>query len=254
LRTILFCIAFVGLTLFEGGRARVPARSAGDRRWWSNIGLHFSNVLIVTALSMAAAAAGIAAMPEDLSTSVLWFAGAFLLLDLTTYALHRAYHAIPWMWRVHAVHHSDVDLDASTAVRHHPVEYVTTTAAMVALAWTLGIDAVVVAAYGTAAVLVQLLQHANVRLPASLESALAPFVMVPAAHRHHHDIDTRLANRNFGTIFTFWDRVFGTYVPPYAEEGERRYGIEPAHDAALERYDVLLALPFRFGLRTASRN
>jgi sterol desaturase/sphingolipid hydroxylase (fatty acid hydroxylase superfamily) len=241
-RAALFCLVFVGFSLWEARHCRDP-QSGSMPRWWCNVGLYALNLALFAAVSLVFAFGGAGEMPTGALAAALVFIAGFLLLDLAVYAAHRIYHAVPWLWPFHAVHHSDRVLDASTAIRHHPGEYLLTASMIVGLAWLVGLPAAVIATYGTVAISVQIAQHANVRLPAALEDRLEGIIMVPVAHRMHHDLDVRMANSNFGVVLSVWDRLFGTYLPPLPSHEALRYGVDGVPEATAGSFAGVLALP-----------
>ncbi len=137
----------------------------------------------------------------------------FLLSDLLEYGLHRLAHRWPWLWRLHSVHHSDPQLDATTALRAHPLEtflYIPPKLALYTLLglpfWIEGLRAILHNAW-------LIVQHADVRFPGGMET-LRWLLVTPGLHHLHHAQDRLTHDHNFGQIFSFWDRLFGTYLPP----------------------------------------
>jgi sterol desaturase/sphingolipid hydroxylase (fatty acid hydroxylase superfamily) len=248
-RLIIFWLAFVALTFLE--TRRTDKTAFDDRRWWSNIALYATNLLLISGF------AALALLPEQgrlfAAPELPWLARlvvGFLLLDLLVYVTHRVYHATPF-WRLHAVHHSDPILDTTTAIRHHPGEYITTAVAIAGLAWALGIEPEIVGIYGTCAGLIQLVQHAHLSLPAWIEKPLSVVVMTPFLHRLHHNMDPAFFNKNFGTVLTLWDRLFGTYASSAAPAG--RYGLSGIASESVASYWNLLRLPLTWRDATATR-
>lgn len=140
------------------------------------------------------------------------FIVGFLFLDLLAYGVHRGLHIVPWLWRLHALHHSDRDIDTTTSVRHHPIEALLMNGCFWSVAVMLGIPSMVVAVYGLSAFALAVGTHANVRWPAWLEDILRPVIITPDLHSIHHSIDASESNTNFGAVFSVWDRVFGTFI------------------------------------------
>jgi sterol desaturase/sphingolipid hydroxylase (fatty acid hydroxylase superfamily) len=136
----------------------------------------------------------------------------FLLLDLMRYAVHRCEHAVPLFWRFHALHHSDPDVDVTTSVRHHPVEYLLGSAVYWLAIIVLDVPAVVVLTHGLAVFATAALQHGNIRLPEWLERLLQPVLVTVDMHRMHHSVVYEQANSNYGAVLSVWDRLFGTYT------------------------------------------
>jgi sterol desaturase/sphingolipid hydroxylase (fatty acid hydroxylase superfamily) len=133
-----------------------------------------------------------------------------LLLDLVQYWLHRLYHLQPFFWRFHRIHHTDLDLDASSASRFHLGEVGTSAVAKLAVVATLGVSPAGLLAFEVTLLVCAQFQHANIRLPRFIESALWWIVVPPAMHRVHHRPDVADTNSNYGTILTLWDRLFGS--------------------------------------------
>ena len=169
--------------------------------------------------------------------------GEVLVLDLLAYGLHRTYHAVPALWRFHRVHHSDVELDVTSASRFHLGEVAVSGAAKLATVALLGISPLGLVAFEIAMLLCAQFQHANVRVAPRVERALWWSLVPPAMHRIHHHPVRADTDSNYGTILTLWDRALGTL--------RRREGVEPTFgipgslDAPPRGVIRLLALPFR---------
>ena len=144
--------------------------------------------------------------------AALSLVAGFLLLDLLRYAVHRVEHAVPWLWRLHALHHSDPEIDVTTAVRHHPFEYLLTSAVYWIALIVLDVPAFVMLIHGLAVFGAAAIQHGNIGLPERLERWLQPVVMTPDLHRVHHSVSPREANANYGAVLSLWDRLCGTLV------------------------------------------
>jgi sterol desaturase/sphingolipid hydroxylase (fatty acid hydroxylase superfamily) len=218
---------------------RVPARPTpgfNRRRWIANIAIAVIGVASVQLL-----------IPDPAATSrgaVTWLEIVFgvLALDLLRYAIHRLAHALPVLWRLHAVHHSDPQLDLSTAFRHHPIETLLVGAAMAgAIAWS-EMATVSLVIYGSISVLLAPIQHGNCRLPERLESWLQLVLVTPRLHAVHHSLDRQQADANFGILFSFWDRCLSTFRP---SEGVPAFGVEGVEPAAAESILGMLAAPLR---------
>jgi hypothetical protein len=136
----------------------------------------------------------------------------FLFLDLLAYTVHRTLHVVPRLWQLHTFHHSDQDIDTTTSVRHHPIEAFLMNGCFWSAAVLLDIPSVVVAVYGLTVFILAVGTHANVRWPAWLEVGLRLVVITPDLHAIHHSIDTIESNKNFGAVFSVWDRLFGTFI------------------------------------------
>jgi sterol desaturase/sphingolipid hydroxylase (fatty acid hydroxylase superfamily) len=235
-------IAFAWLC--EDGAPLHPFASAQARRRHAlrNLGVLlavflFADLLVGTWLlgfgrHLLDAPAGLAArLALPLAVQVLV---ALVLIDLYEYAFHRLAHAWRPLWLLHAVHHSDPHVDVTTAMRHHPLETAIAFGGRmviyVGLGLPLWIEVVRVIVVNTAL----LAQHANVGFPRAIE-AMRVVLVTPALHRQHHSPAQPLIDRNFGQVFSIWDRLFGTYVPPRGD-APPEYGL---HKLAGERYQTL---------------
>ena len=194
-------------------------------RWITNIGLF----LINNSLGRVLLPAGIIKLSLDQPTGLLTavqmpFAVqlllTFLLLDGCRYWEHRLLHQIPLLWRMHLVHHSDTQIDVTTAERHHPLESLLSTLLMVTLVVGLGLPTLALAIYLLCAVAVELFVHANLRLPPAVDRSLSWLIMTPAVHAVHHSALQTQTDSNFGAILTIWDRLFGSFVDPQRERIE----------------------------------
>ena len=232
----------------------IPLRARGAKgraHLAPNLALTFiafaTNALLSAVLTLALAAAearGLGllhavALPVWASTLV-----ALLVLDLSFYVAHVAMHKLPVFWRFHRVHHADPLVDVTTTIRQHPGESLIRYAFNAAFALPLGPSPAAFALYRSAVALSALLEHANVRAPRWLDAALSFVVTWPTLHKVHHSRDARLTDTNYGNLFSWWDRAFGTFTP--AREGRRiAYGLDGFDDPATQSTAGLLALPFR---------
>ena len=174
---------------------------------------------------------------------VKFFAG-FLLLDLWTYWWHRFNHTIPILWRFHAVHHSDEEMDASTALRFHPVEIVLSSLARIPLFALLGIDFWTLATYEAVLAASTLFQHANIALPSVWDRRLSWVIVTPTMHKVHHSREEPDHESNFTSIFSWWDRMFLTWK--FEEHPETlELGLAQALPSQKKGLVALLAAPFR---------
>ena len=170
---------------------------------------------------------------------------AVLLLDLLQYGIHRISHAVPVLWRLHSVHHSDPDLDLSTGFRHHPLEMLFVQAVYYATIALLAPPAVSVFAVELLGLFQDFFTHANATLPRPLEKVLRTFLITPDMHRVHHSDEIREQSANLGTVFPFWDRLFGTYLeaPSTGVDGIR-IGLKGLDQTACSGLVFMLAQPF----------
>jgi len=232
------------------------------RRWPSNIGLVvvyglLERVLIpVAAVGTAAIAAqrgwgllNITPWPAWLGPAWLEVLIGFVALDLAIYAQHVAFHKIPLLWRLHRMHHADLDIDVSTGLRFHPFEIVLSMLIKMAVVALLGVPLVAVVAFEVALNATSMFNHSNAAMPVGLDRIVRLFVVTPDMHRVHHSVARHETDSNFGFNLPWWDRVFGTYRPqPEAGHDGMTIGLPIFRDPAEARLDRLLSQPFREGL------
>jgi len=236
------------------GPCRAPAVSKAIR-WANNIGLVVLNTLLLRLL-FPAAAVGMAAFAADRGWGLLshfsvpfWLAvpSALIALDFVIWLQHVMVHAVPALWRLHRVHHADLDYDLTTGARFHPVEIILSMLIKFATIMVLGPPAVAVILFEVILNGMAMFNHGNVRLPARLDRVLRWLVVTPDMHRVHHSVDDDEANSNFGFNLSCWDRLLGTYrARPRAGHQRMTIGIhgyrEPRQVIWLPG---LLALPFK---------
>jgi len=218
--------AFIGtwafLVTWEGGNPQwgLPARR------WRHIGRNFG--LFLLAIIVADGIVGIGlfgvgerlnAPPHGLLTPLglpLWVlvAAGIVGTDLAGYAFHRLCHRWRWLWLLHSVHHSDHQLDASTAVREHPLEMICDVAILAGTLTALGVPLWVEGLRAAFLNPQAMAQHANIAYPRWVERLFGWLLVTPALHHVHHSPDLRHTNSNYGIMFSFWDRIFRTYQPP----------------------------------------
>ncbi|MBL9202149.1 MAG: sterol desaturase family protein, partial [Opitutaceae bacterium] len=164
-----------------------------------------------------------------------------------SFAVHWLHHHVPWLWRLHRVHHLDPELDVSTTVRFHPLEFLTGAVPGAAMAAVLGLKPSMILLYELLDAGVTVFSHANIRLPARVESLLRRVIVTPGLHRVHHSAHQPETDSNFGAVFPIWDQIFGTYrVNPDGTATEFRLGLDEVRDTRASQLGWLLASP-RFG-------
>lgn len=251
IRLSAFIASFTLLVFAERLAPRRRRTFALRQRWAGNLGLMAVDTIVlrtvpaITAVGVAALAhakgwgllGAIVSLPMWLDVVV-----SVIVLDLAIYFQHRLFHAVPALWRLHRVHHTDPELDVTTGVRFHPVE----------MLLSLGFKAVVIAGLGppVAAVLLfevllnagSLFSHANLRLPAPVDGLLRALLVTPDMHRVHHSSDPVETDSNFGFTLSWWDRLFGTYrAQPRAGHDAMTIGVEGfAAPAVLGLYRLLI--------------
>ena len=169
---------------------------------------------------------------------------AVAALDLSFYAVHVAWHKLPWLWPYHAVHHSDPVVDVTTTIRQHPVESLMRYIAMAAMAIALVPSPAAFTVYRAWSAINGLFEHANLRAPLWLDRLLSLVTTWPHMHKVHHSRRVEQTDTNYGNLFSVWDRLFGTFTPS-RQGASVRYGLEGYDDPAVQTTRGLLALPFR---------
>jgi sterol desaturase/sphingolipid hydroxylase (fatty acid hydroxylase superfamily) len=190
------------------------------RRRFANIGFWIVNLFLAALLlppaafirPRVAALSGFPLPSWPIADAGLSAVTGFLLLDLMRYFVHRWEHAVPLFWRFHALHHSDPDVDMTTAVRHHPLEDVPLSAIYWLAVLVLDIPVAAVLTHALAVFATAAVQHGNIRLPEWLERWLQPVLVTVDMHRIHHSVIFEQANSNYGAVLSVWDRLFGTYT------------------------------------------
>jgi len=184
----------------------------------------------------------------QLEYPIIAMATSILLIDMARCWVHRLLHRVNFLWRLHAIHHSDTDVDATTGFRHHPLEYLATIAIMMPLYILLEIPAASIVVYGVLAASITPFSHANTGLPDGVERVVNKIFITNQLHALHHSAELGESNSNFGTVFAFWDRIFATRIEPTLERfscvpfSVQRISAETA--ASLPK---VLMQPFRFG-------
>jgi sterol desaturase/sphingolipid hydroxylase (fatty acid hydroxylase superfamily) len=239
----LICIPIIIAAEYRFARNEL----AHDRydRWFNNVSLGFINEAFLLASPLLI---GFLLLPQPATPSLpsLWGAvAAFLVLDLAAYWLHRAYHRISLLWRLHRIHHSDLDLDFSTTFRHHPCEVIVSMLVIYLVMSALAVTPLQVIPYVIAVKMTQLLAHSNIRLDDRFEKLMNVLLVTPHTHQIHHSRWQPQTDSNFGEVFTLWDRLFGTYTSPTAVPRPKQFGLAEFRSAEDQRVGALLSLPLR---------
>jgi sterol desaturase/sphingolipid hydroxylase (fatty acid hydroxylase superfamily) len=224
------------------------------RRWPGNAGTVVIGAVLVRLL-FPTAAVGIALLAEAKRWGLFnvvavpdWIAvvSAIILLDLVIYGQHVLFHANPLLWRLHRMHHADLDIDVTTGVRFHPVEFLLSMVIKLGAVILLGAPALAVMIFEILLNATAMFSHSNVRLPQRLDRWLRRVMVTPDMHRVHHSIVTRETNSNFGFNLPWWDYLFGTYrAQPAAGHEGMTIGLPLFRDASELRLDRMLVQPLR---------
>jgi len=223
-------------------------------RWISNLGLVFLNSFIVRLL-FPMAAVGLASFAQQQGWGLFnyieipfWLAVvvSVVILDLVIYLQHVMVHAIPLLWRLHRVHHADLDYDVTTGSRFHTIEIILSMLIKFATILLLGPPIVAVMIFEVILNATSMFNHGNISLPKTLDKYLRLFVVTPDMHRVHHSVEDDEANSNFGFSLPWWDRIFGTYrEQPRAGHKGMTIGIRKFREVKQVAWlPGMLALPF----------
>ena len=224
LRLAAFASIFVVMALLELAMPRRVPGEGKKARWFTNLAITGIGGLILRAMAMLAvpiAAVAAAAWAQSQGWGVLsWLDWpgwlkillAMIVLDLAIYGQHVASHKIPLIWRLHKVHHTDVDFDVTTALRFHPVEIALSMLWKIAVVLALGASPWAVVLFEVTLNGCAMFNHANIALPLRLDAVVRLFIVTPDMHRVHHSIHSYEHESNYGFNLSLWDRLFKTYT------------------------------------------
>jgi len=224
------------------------------RRWPGNVGVVVIDAVLLRIL-FPTAAVGLALVAEANGWGLLnliarpdWLAIviAIILLDLVIYAQHVLFHAMPLLWRLHRMHHADLDIDVTTGIRFHPVEILLSMVIKLGAVVALGAPALGVMMFEVLLNATSMFNHSNVRLPMRVDRGLRRILVTPDMHRVHHSIVRQETNSNFGFNLPWWDQLFGTYrAQPAAGHEAMTIGLTQFRDPIELRLDRMLIQPLR---------
>ena len=249
--------AFLGLfgllALTEWLRPRRKLTVSKANRWFTNIAIVVIDSVVVR-LIFPAAAVGVALWAQsngyglfNLIDAPFWLAGlvSIVLLDFAVWFSHLLSHKVPMFWRFHRMHHSDRDIDVSTAIRFHPIEIVLSMIYKVAWVVALGAPAWSVIMFEIILNGVAMFNHSNTKLPLWLDKIARMVIVTPDMHRVHHSSIQRETDSNYGFNFPFWDKMFGTYIaqPELGHDG-MEIGLAEWQDERPTKLGWALSVPF----------
>jgi sterol desaturase/sphingolipid hydroxylase (fatty acid hydroxylase superfamily) len=252
-RATAFAGVFVAMALWEWLAPRRRLSVGKAYRWTNNLGIVALDAALLRVV-FPTAAVGIAVYAETRGWGLFHAAElpyalavvlAVVLLDLAIWAQHVMFHAVPALWRLHRMHHADLDFDVTTGLRFHPVEILLSMAIKAGVIVMLGAPALAVLIFEVLLNATSMFNHGNVHLPHRLDRVLRWVVVTPEMHRVHHSWHQNETNSNFGFNLPWWDRLLGTYraQPRDGHEG-MTIGIHQFRDPAQLRLDRMLVQPF----------
>ena len=223
-------------------------------RWSSNLGVVVIDTLLVR-LTFPIVAVGLALVAQERGWGLfnvfdvpfwLAFVISVLALDLAIYLQHVMFHAVPALWRLHRMHHADLEFDVTTGLRFHPVEILLSMGIKLAVVVALGPPAVAVLVFEVLLNATAMFNHSNIRIPAAIDRVLRLIVVTPDMHRVHHSIHPSETNSNFGFNLPWWDRLLGTYrAQPREGHEAMTIGIEQFRTRRDLWLDRMLIQPLR---------
>jgi sterol desaturase/sphingolipid hydroxylase (fatty acid hydroxylase superfamily) len=253
-RLAAFAAVFAVMAAWEVMAPRRPLSVGRTPRWPANLGIVAIDAVLVRVL-IPTAAVGMAIIASERGWGLFnitpwprWLEAVlgFLILDLVIYAQHVAFHKVPWLWRLHRMHHADLEIDVSTGLRFHPIEILLSMLLKMAAVVLLGIPALAVVVFEVVLNATSLFNHSNAAMPSWLDRIVRFVVVTPDMHRVHHSILRRETDSNYGFNLPWWDRLFGTYRPePEQGHDGMMIGLPAFRDPSELRIDRLLTQPFR---------
>jgi sterol desaturase/sphingolipid hydroxylase (fatty acid hydroxylase superfamily) len=247
-----FALVLAAMLAAEALWARRSGPMRRPQRWSANLSIVLIDSVLVRLL-IPLGASGAALWAANRGYGALnavggapWLEGvlAFLALDAVLYWQHRLFHRTPWFWRLHRMHHSDLEFDTTTGVRFHPVEILVSMLIKIAVVIALGAPVLAVIAFEIALNATSLFNHGNVRLPPALDRVLRRIVVTPDMHRVHHSVHRREHDSNYGFNLPWWDHLFGSYTDQPADgHTAMRIGLAQFRDDAEQRLLPLLKQP-----------
>jgi sterol desaturase/sphingolipid hydroxylase (fatty acid hydroxylase superfamily) len=252
-RLFSFLAIFVGMALWELAAPKRPLLASKGSRWLNNLVLVTIGTgalrLLIPATAMTAASSAV--RHQWGLINVLGVPGwpAIILgvaaLDLAIYFQHVMFHGVPAFWRLHMVHHTDLDIDVTTGVRFHPLEVILSMGIKIVVVVFLGIPVLAVLIFEVLLNGTSMFNHGNVSILRGFDGWLRLLVVTPDTHRVHHSVIVGERNSNFGFNFPWWDRLFGTYrAQPSEGHTGMTIGLARFRDSRRLTLSRLLVLPF----------
>jgi sterol desaturase/sphingolipid hydroxylase (fatty acid hydroxylase superfamily) len=252
LRLGSFFGVFAVMALWELAAPRRVLRASKPLRWTNNLAITFLNSFLLR-LVFPVAAIGTALAASERGWGLLNVAGlpwpieaviAVMVLDLAIYAQHVVFHLAPPLWRLHRMHHTDLDLDVTSGARFHPVEILLSMVIKMGVVVAIGASALSVLVFEILLNAMAMFNHSNVYMPPAVDRVLRLFIVTPDFHRVHHSVLIKETNSNYGFNFSFWDRLFGTYrAQPAKGHEDMMIGLANYQDLRWLALHWMLAVP-----------
>ncbi|MBW3697825.1 sterol desaturase family protein [Vibrio sp. T187] len=253
LRLVCFVVVFTLCALWEHRLPRKALTQSKWYRWGNNFALvALNSVLLATLIPIAAFQAALIAennqwglfnalqIPNELKIIV-----CVVLLDLAIYFQHLIFHRVPWLWKLHRVHHADLDIDVTTGSRFHPIEMILSMLIKVCIVITLGVPAIAVVIFEVILNASAMFNHSNARLPLAIDQRLRRWIVTPDMHRVHHSVEVKETHSNFGFFLSVWDLMFKTYRDqPKLGHDKVVIGVPEIRDSKAQKLQRMLIQPF----------
>jgi sterol desaturase/sphingolipid hydroxylase (fatty acid hydroxylase superfamily) len=254
LRLAVFLGVLVAMALWELATPRRRQEIPRVIRWTNNLGLVVVDTIVLR-MTFPILAVGLAVIVQDRGWGLFnivavpgWVAilVSIIVLDLVIYLQHVMFHAVPALWRLHRMHHADLEFDVTTGLRFHPVEILLSMVIKLAVVMALGPPAIAVLVFEVLLNATAMFNHSNIRLPMLVDRFLRLIVVTPDMHRVHHSIIPEETNSNFGFNLPWWDRLLGTYkAQPKAGHEGMTIGIEQFRTGRDLWLDRMLVQPIK---------
>ncbi|MDV7338736.1 sterol desaturase family protein [Terasakiella sp. A23] len=254
IRLSVFGILFVVMALLETFKPRRKRNHKRVERWFSNLGILvlgaiFARILlpwVPVSVAIYAQANGIGLLQAINVPDLPFILIGVLLLDFMIYVQHVLMHKVPILWRLHRLHHADLDYDVTTGIRFHPIEIILSLLYKMGLILVLGVDPISVVLFEVILNGMAMFNHANFRLPLGLDRILRLVFVTPDMHRVHHSSIQRETDSNYGFNISLWDRICRTYVAqPEKGHDDMTIGLDYFRDNSQLRLDQMLLQPFK---------
>ena len=251
IRLAVFFGIFITVAIWEFLSPRRQLTTSKTLRWVSNISITLLGTAIVRglfpvlAVTFAANETNLGILNQASLPFVLKVFIGVLAFDLIIYFQHVMFHAVPILWRLHMMHHADLDIDVTTGLRFHPIEVILSMGIKIAAVIIIGPPVLAVILFEIFLNGTSMFNHGNMLIPPGVDRLLRLMVVTPDMHRVHHSVVIKETNSNFGFNFPWWDRLFGTYRPqPAAGHEKMVIGLSQFRDYKLLTLPRLLVLPF----------
>lgn len=254
IRLSVFAGLFFLMAVLETLRPRRKRSFTRAQRWFSNLGILFVGALfarfllpwVPVSVALYAQSEGLGLLNQISAPNAVGLIGGVLLLDFLIYVQHVVMHKVPILWRLHRLHHADLDYDVTTGIRFHPIEIILSLLYKMGLILILGVDPVSVVIFEVILNGMAMFNHANFKLPIGLDRWLRWFVVTPDMHRVHHSSTQAETDSNYGFNISLWDRLCRTYVAQPAKGHEdMEIGLDYFRTPTNLRLDQMLVQPFK---------